>query len=32
MNRINEYEAMIEELSQPVPRLETTLDRAYKKK
>ena len=32
MNRIHEYEAMIEELSQPVPRLETTLNRAYKKK
>ena len=32
MNRKNEYEAMIEELSQPAPGLETTLDRAYKKK
>ncbi len=32
MNRIHEYDAMIEELSQPVPKLETTLNRAYKKK
>ena len=32
MNRKNEFEAMIEELNQPAPGLETTLDRAYKKK
>ena len=32
MNRKEELEAMIEELSQPAPGLETTLDRAYKKK
>ena len=32
MNRNHEFEAMIEELSQPAPGLETTLDRAYKKK
>ena len=32
MNRKNEFEAMIEELNQPSPELETTLDRAYKKR
>ena len=32
MNRKNEFTAMIEELNQPAPRLETTLDRAYKRK
>ena len=32
MNRKEELEAMIEELNQPAPGLETTLDRAYKKK
>lgn len=32
MNRKNEFAAMIEELNQPVPGLETTLVRAYKKK
>lgn len=32
MNRNNEFEAMIEELNQPAPGLETTLDRAYKRK
>ena len=32
MNRKNEFEAMIEELKQPVPGLEATLDRAYKRK
>ena len=32
MNRKNEFEAMIEELNQPAPGLETTLDRAYKRK
>ena len=32
MNRNNEFEAMIEELNLPAPGLETTLDRAYKKK
>ena len=32
MNRNNEFAAMIEELSQPAPGLETTLDRACKKK
>ena len=32
MNRNNEFEAMIEELNQPAPGLETTLDRAYRKK
>ena len=32
MNRKNEFETMIEELNQPAPGLETTLDRAYKKK
>ena len=32
MNRNNEFEAMIEELNQPAPGLEATLDRAYKKK
>ena len=32
MNRKNEFEAMIEELNQPAPGLEATLDRAYKKK
>lgn len=32
MNRKNEFEAMIEELNQPAPALETTLDRAYKKR
>ena len=32
MNRNSEYEAMLQELNQPVPALETTLDRAYKKK
>ena len=32
MNRKNEFEAMIEELNHPVPGLEATLDRAYKKK
>lgn len=32
MNRKNEFEAMIEELNQPAPGLEITLDRAYKKK
>lgn len=32
MNRQREFDAMIEELNQPVPELETTLDRAYRKK
>ena len=32
MNRKEEFEAMIEELNQPAPGLEATLDRAYKKK
>ena len=32
MNRKNEFEAMIEELNQPAPGLEATMDRAYKKK
>ena len=32
MNRKNEFEAMMEELDQPVPGLETTLDRAYRKR
>ena len=32
MNRKDEFEAMIEELNQPAPGLETTLDRAYKRK
>lgn len=32
MNRKNEFEAMIEELNQPAPGLEATLDRVYKKK
>ena len=32
MNRKNEFEAMIEELNQPAPGLETTLDRAYRRK
>jgi len=32
MNRKNEFEAMIEELNQPAPGLEATLDRAHKKK
>ena len=32
MNRKNEFEAMIEELNQPAPGLETTVDRAYKRK
>ena len=32
MNRKNEFEALIEELNQPAPGLEATLDRAYKKK
>ena len=32
MNRNNEFEAMLQELQQPVPGLEATLDRAYKKK
>ena len=32
MNRKNEFEAMIEELNQPAPGLDATLDRAYKKK
>ena len=32
MNRKSEFEAMIEELNQPAPGLESTLDRAYKKK
>ena len=32
MNRNNEFEAMIEELNQPAPGLETTLDRAYRRK
>ena len=32
MNRKKEYAAMIEVLNQPVPGLEATLDRAYKKK
>ena len=32
MNRKNEFETMIEELNQPAPGLETTLDRAYKRK
>ena len=32
MNRNSEYEAMLQELNQPVPALEMTLDRAYKKK
>ena len=32
MNRKNEFEAMIEELNQPTPGLETTVDRAFKKK
>ena len=32
MNRNKEFEAMIQELNQPVSALEGTLDRAYKKK
>lgn len=32
MNRKNEFETMIEELNQPVPGLEDTLKRAYRKK
>ena len=32
MNRKNEFEAMIEELNQPAPGLDATLDRAYQKK
>ena len=32
MNRNNEFNALIQELNQPAPGLETTLDRAYKKK
>lgn len=32
MNRMEEYQAMIQELNQPAPALETTLDRAYRKK
>ena len=32
MNRKEEFEAMIEEIKQPAPGLEATLDRAYKKK
>lgn len=32
MNRKNEFEAMIEELNQPAPGLEETLDRAYMRK
>ncbi len=32
MNRNNEFEAMIEELSKTAPGLETSLDRAYRKK
>ena len=32
MNRKNEFEAMIDELNQPAPGLETTVDRAFKKK
>ena len=32
MNRRNEYEAMLQELNQPAPGLDATLDRAYKKK
>lgn len=32
MNRKKEFEAMIEELNLPAPGLETTLDRAYRKK
>ena len=32
MNRKNEFEDMIEELNQPAPGLETTVDRAFKKK
>ena len=32
MNRKNEFEAMIEELNQPAPGLDTTVDRAFKKK
>ena len=32
MNRKEEFEAMIEEINQPAPGLEATLDRAYKKK
>ena len=32
MNRKNEFEAMIEELNRCAPELETTLNRAYKKK
>jgi len=32
MNRKEEFEAMMEELNLPAPALETTLDRAYRKK
>lgn len=32
MNRMEEYQAMLKELDQPAPGLETTLDRACKKK
>lgn len=32
MNRKDEYQAMMEELNRLIPDLETTLDRAYKKK
>jgi hypothetical protein len=32
MNRKNEFEAMIDALNQPAPGLETTVDRAFKKK
>ena len=32
MNRIKEYQALLNELDQPVPKLETTLERAYQKK
>ncbi len=32
MNRMEEYKAMIEELDQPTPGLDATLDRAYKRK
>lgn len=32
MNRMEEYQALMEELERPVPELETTLDRAERKK
>ncbi len=32
MNRMEEYQALLKELDQPVSRLETTLERAYQKK